>query len=81
MSDSEKAIRRGLLPEVLFGPDLAPVLGVRSASAALRLVRREAIPHVRLGRRVGVRRAALMAWFQARETDGTEQPASPRGGS
>src|SRR5262249_53334960 len=60
--------RRGLLPETLFATDLPAALGVASESAALRIVKREGIPHGRIGRRIVVRREAFLAWLASRET-------------
>ncbi len=62
---------------VLFGADLARALGTSSVSGALRAVRREGIPHVRIGRRVGVRIAALDEWLKAREVATAPRPSPP----
>jgi hypothetical protein len=65
------------LPLVLYGHDLARALGVASVSAALRIIRREGIPFVRIGRRLGVRTAALDQWLRASETATEPRPAPP----
>lgn len=62
----------------LHGQSLADALGVKTASAARRAVRREGIPHVRLGRRLIVRASALDAWLCAHEEiTGARQAAPP----
>lgn len=65
---------RAVWPDPLFLEDLAAVLGVRSRSAARRIVLREGIPFGHVARRIFVRRAALAAWFDARETVAEPRP-------
>jgi hypothetical protein len=62
---------------VLYGQDLARALGVASPSAALRIVKRSGIPFVRIGRRVGVRVAALDEWLRAGEQRTEARPVAP----
>ncbi len=64
---------RSAWPDPCYLEDLAVILGVRSRSAARRIVLREGIPYGHVARRIFVRRAALAAWFEGRET-----PAPPR---
>ena len=65
---------RAAWPDPLFLPDLAAVFGAQSTSGARRIVLREGIPYSWIGRRMFVRRAALVAWFEARETVGRVVP-------
>lgn len=65
---------RAAWPDPLYLEDLAAVLGVRSRSGARRIVLREGIPYGFLARRLFVRRAALAAWFEARETVAEPRP-------
>lgn len=63
-------VARAALPEVLFIPDLAIALGGISESATRRAVLRgDCGPYVRLGRRLAIRRDALMSALQDREHD------------
>jgi hypothetical protein len=71
--EADHAMRRGLLPEVLFGPDLAFALGLQDAGTAIRAVRRLGIPCARIGRRVAVRRTALLEWVASRESPPSDQ--------
>jgi hypothetical protein len=62
-------VRRAALPEVLFVPDLALALGRTERSVRRLLVGgRVGIPYLRLGRRLAVRREALLAALADRET-------------
>lgn len=70
-------ITRSSWPLVLFLPDLALVLGVETPSAARRLVLREGIPHLRVGRRMAVRRQALLEWVAGREDSSGARPGPP----
>lgn len=64
----DDALRRAALPEVLFLPDLAIALGLQSASAARRaLLRGDCGPYLRIGRRLAIRREALLQSLAARE--------------
>lgn len=67
VSNADEAVLRGLLPEVLFLPDLAPALGVGTTSAARRLIVDGGCPHCYVGRRLAVRRTALLEWIEERE--------------
>ena len=63
------SVLRAALPEILFTPDLALALGGISESAARRIVLRgDCGPHVRIGRRLAVRRESLLDAFAERET-------------
>lgn len=60
-----QTVRRAALPEVMFAPDVALALGV-TPSAARKLIRR-GFPHVRIGRRLAVRRDAFLETIAASE--------------
>lgn len=61
-------LRRAALPEILFVPDLRLALGGVSESTVRRAVLRGACgPYVRLGRRLAVRREALLAHLRTIE--------------
>jgi hypothetical protein len=64
---SQDSVRRGLLPEILWASDLPAALGVRTGRTAVQLVLRHGIPHGRLGRRLYVRRVALLEWLASHE--------------
>jgi hypothetical protein len=77
------AVRRGLLPEVLTPDDLAIALGLPSADAARRLLRRGHLcPYARVGQRIYVRRDALLRALAQREVslDGPRALAVVGGG-
>lgn len=61
------SVTRAAWPDPLLSDDLAAVLGYSSPAAARRWVIRERIPHLRVGRRLAVRREALLAALRARE--------------
>lgn len=64
-ADSD-AVRRAILPEVLRVPDVALLLGI-GQDGAWRWIKRYC-PHVKTGRRVLVRREALLDALRRRET-------------
>src|SRR3990167_590119 len=57
---------RALIPEISFLLDLAAILGT-TPSGARRIVLHQAVPFLRIGRRIAVRRPALLAWLESRE--------------
>ena len=61
------SITRAAWPNPLLSADLAAVLGFPSAAAARRWVIRERVPHLRVGRRLAVRREALIEALRIRE--------------
>jgi hypothetical protein len=70
MADLPHPYLRAALPEVLLVPDLAAVLGGLTPSATRRAVLRGDFgPFVRIGRRLAVRREALLDALAARELD------------
>jgi hypothetical protein len=64
---SEPAAGQPFRPLLLAG-DLAAVLGLPSERAAREFVARHGVPHCRLGGRIYVRLAALLAFLEAHET-------------
>lgn len=62
-------------PLILFSDALARALGVKTTSAALRMVKRESIPYLKAGRQIGVRSAALVEWAASRERQTEPRPA------
>lgn len=62
-----RLVLRAAWPDLLFSPDLASVLGIGSPAAARRWVARQGIPHLRVGRRLAVRREVLQAALKAME--------------
>jgi hypothetical protein len=72
-------MRRGLLPEVLLSEDVAAVLKI-GVPAARRVIRSGVCgPHIRLGRRLAVRRVAFLAALAERETQPPRKGASSEG--
>ncbi len=68
--DRNTAVRRAILPEICHDEDVALALGT-STLVARRLMRRgDCGPVARFGRRLVVRRDALLAAIAAREVDG-----------
>lgn len=66
---SDVPVRRAILPEICHAEDVALALGT-STPAARRLMRRgDCGPVARFGRRLVVRRDALLAAIAAREVD------------
>lgn len=59
---------RAAWPDPIALRVLAVILGLGSANGARRLVLREQIPHVVLGRKIVVRAHALDAWLAEQET-------------
>jgi hypothetical protein len=72
------AVTRAALPEVLWPGDLVHALGVATERAAVRMVLRQRIPHGRLGRRIYVRREALLGWLEAAEGGAAATRRAPR---
>lgn len=60
-------VDRVLLPPVLLPDDIAVVLDLPSERAARELIVRHGVPHIRLGGRIYVRAAALLAFLEGRE--------------
>jgi hypothetical protein len=76
---SQHPYLRAALPEVLFVPDLSMVLGGLTFSATRRAVLRgDCGPFLRIGRRIAVRREALLDALAAREVDPAAGPPTPR---
>lgn len=72
--DRNTAVRRAILPEICNAEDVALALGT-STTFARRLMRQGACgPVARFGRRLVVRRDALLAAIAARETDRSGAP-------
>jgi hypothetical protein len=68
-------VRRAVLPEILFTPDLALALGGITPSAARRAVLRgDCGPYLRIGRRIAVRRESLLAALAEREMGAALEP-------
>lgn len=66
--ENDLALRRAVWPELLFAPDVALALGLRTASAARRAILAGRLgPHVRIGRRLAVRRDSVVAHLRAQE--------------
>lgn len=70
-------LSRAMWPDPLFAPDLAAVFGM-TPEGAVRLVRREGIPFLRIGRRVAVRARSLARWMDDAEVD-PQADATPPG--
>ncbi len=68
MTDSRPSLAdRAHLPPVLWPEDVAVVLGLPSPRAAREFLRREGVPHTRVGGRVYVLAETLIAFFQGRQ--------------
>ena len=69
MSDGRASlVKRSRLPLVLWSSDLSLILGLPSERAGRDFIRTHGIPHCRLGGRIYVRLAALLAFLEAHET-------------
>ncbi len=66
--DRGPRVRPSRWPPVLQLVDVASLLGMKSRRAALKVIRRERIPHVTLGRRVLVLLSSMLDFLKARET-------------
>lgn len=71
-------LARAAWPDPLFRDDLAAVLGL-SPVAAVRFVRREGIPALRIGRRLAVRAATLARWMADAEVAAVAGDAAATG--
>jgi len=67
MSDTKSSFVRGVLPEVMFVPDVALALAVKPSAARKAILRGDCGPYLRLGRRLAVRRESFLATLAARE--------------
>ena len=68
-------VRRAVLPEILFVPDVRLALGYRSETAARRaIVSGTCGPYLRLGRRLAVRRESLLQSLADQEIDPHDSP-------
>ena len=63
-------VRRLDLAPILTVADVARLLGLQSVRAGRRLIAREGMPHVRIGKRVVVLLESLLPWLKAREMTG-----------
>ncbi len=69
MSDGRASlVRRSRLPPVLWSSDLSLILGLPSERAGRDFIRTHGVPHCRLGGRIYVRLAALLAFLEDHET-------------
>jgi hypothetical protein len=64
----ESYAKRGSPPPILLAGDLVEILGLPSERSAREFVARHGVPCCRLGGRIYVRLAALLAFFEAHET-------------
>jgi excisionase family DNA binding protein len=77
--DYSLKIHRAALPEIMLVSDLAAALGLSQAAVRRAIHRGELGPWCRIGRRIAVRREALLEALEARET--TPVPTPRTGGA